>query len=119
MKARIACLPGDGIGPEVLREARRVLEVIGGEHNHEFEFVEADIGAIAIERHGEPFPKSTQEVCLTSTAVFLGAVGDPKYDSRPPAEKPERGLLALRSVRGGEAKPLPRLLDHARRTGAH
>ena len=46
MKARIACLPGDGIGPEVLREARRVLEVIGGEHNHEFEFVEADIGAM-------------------------------------------------------------------------
>ena len=107
MKARIACLPGDGIGPEVLWEARRVLEVIGGEHNHEFEFVEADIGAIAIERHGEPFPKSTQEVCLTSTAVFLGAVGDPKYDSRPPAEKPERGLLDLRRLLGNYANLRP------------
>ena len=86
MKARIACLPGDGIGPEVLREARRVLEVIGGEHNHEFEFVEADIGAIAMERHGTALPQSTQDVCLTATAVFLGAVGDSKYDHLPPAE---------------------------------
>ena len=64
MKARIAYLPGDGIGAEVLQEARKVLEVIASEHNHEFEFVEADIGAIAIERHREPFPKVTEEICL-------------------------------------------------------
>ena len=58
MKARIAWLPGDGIGPEVLREARRVLEVIASEHSHEFQFVEADIGGVAIERHGEPLPRT-------------------------------------------------------------
>src|SRR5213080_3794828 len=107
MKARIACLPGDGIGPEVLREARRVLDVIAGEHNHEFEFIEADIGAIAMDRHGTALPQSTQEVCLTSTAVFLGAVGDPKYDHLPPAEKPERGLLDLRRLLGNYANLRP------------
>src|SRR5947207_15599896 len=96
MKAVIAWLPGDGVGPEVLREARRVLEVIAGEHNHEFEFVEADIGGVAIERHGDPFPKETQNICLKSDAVFLGAVGDPKYDHLPPGKKCENGLLNLR-----------------------
>src|SRR5207247_1104290 len=74
MKARIGWLPGDGVGPEVLREARRVLDVIAGEHNHEFEYVEADIGGVAIERHGQPLPEATQDVCLRSDAVFLGAV---------------------------------------------
>ena len=87
MKARIAWLPGDGVGPEVLREARRVLDVIAGEHNHEFEYVEADIGGVAIERHGQPLPEATQDVCLRSDAVFLGAVGDPKFDHLPPGKK--------------------------------
>ena len=90
MKARIAYLPGDGIGVEVLQEARKVLEVIASEHNHKFEFVEADIGAIAIDRHKDPFPKVTEEVCLGSKAVLLGAVGHPKYDHLPPAERAER-----------------------------
>src|SRR5438876_10215224 len=107
MKARIAWLPGDGVGPEVLREARRVLEIIASEHNHQLEFVEADIGGIAIERHGEPLPKSTQDVCLTSSAVFLGAVGDPKYDHLPPGKKCENGLLALRTLLGNYANLRP------------
>src|SRR6058998_4301940 len=107
MKARIAWLPGDGIGPEVLREARRVLEVIAGEHNHEFEFVEADIGGVAIERDGVPLPQATQDICLKSDAVFLGAVGDPEYDHLPPAEKPERGLLDLRKLLGNYANLRP------------
>jgi 3-isopropylmalate dehydrogenase len=107
MKARIAWLPGDGVGPEVLREARRVLEVIAGEHNHEFEFIEADIGAIAIDRHGEPLPKETQDICLKSTAVFLGAVGDPKYDHLPPGRKCENGLLDLRKLLGNYANLRP------------
>ena len=107
MKARIAFLPGDGIGVDVLREARHVLEVIASEHNHEFEFVEADIGGIAIDRHGEPLPKETQDLCLSSTAVFLGAVGDPKYDSLPSAKKPERGLLGLRALLGNYANLRP------------
>src|SRR5262245_46628146 len=107
MKARIAFLPGDGIGPEVLREGRRVLEIVASEYNHDFEFVEADIGAVAIDRHGEPFPPATREVCIGATAVFLGAVGSPKYDHLPPAKKPERGLLDLRSSLGNYANLRP------------
>src|SRR5262249_3386638 len=103
MKALIAWLPGDGIGPEVLREARRVLEVIAVEQNHEFEFVEGDIGGIAIERHGEPLPQVTRDLCLKANAVFLGSVGDPKYDHLPPGKKCENGLLDLRKLLGNYA----------------
>jgi 3-isopropylmalate dehydrogenase len=107
MKARIAWLPGDGVGPEVLREARRVLEVIAGEHNHEFEFVDGEIGGVAIERHGEPLPQATRELCLKCDAVFLGAVGDPKYDHLPPGKKCENGLLDLRKLLGNYANLRP------------
>src|SRR5258708_9519593 len=107
MKARIAWLPGDGVGPEVLREARRVLEIIASEHNHEFEFIDGDIGGVAIERYGEPLPKVTQDICLKSTAVFLGAVGDPKYDHLPPGKKCENGLLDLRRLLGNYANLRP------------
>jgi len=107
MKALIAWLPGDGVGPEVLREARRVLEVIASEHNHEFEFVEADIGGVAIEHHGEPLPQTTRDICLKSNAVFLGAVGDPKYDHLPPGKKCENGLLDLRKLLGNYANLRP------------
>src|SRR6266446_4899594 len=107
MKALIAWLPGDGVGPEVLREARRVLEVIASEHNHEFQFVEADIGGVAIARHGEPLPQATKDICLKSAAVFLGAVGDPKYDHLPPGKKCENGLLDLRQLLGNYANLRP------------
>src|SRR5215510_8835134 len=107
MKARIVCLPGDGIGPEVVREARRVLEVIAAEQNHEFEFVEADIGGVAIERQGEPLPQGTRDLCLKANAVFLGAVGDPKYDHLPPGKKCENGLLDLRKLLGNYANLRP------------
>jgi 3-isopropylmalate dehydrogenase len=107
MKARIAWLPGDGVGPEVLREARRVLEVIATEHNHEFEFVEGDIGGVAIERYGEPLPTVTRDLCVKSDAVFLGAVGDPKYDHLPPGKKCENGLLDLRKLLGNYANLRP------------
>jgi len=107
MKAVIAWLPGDGAGPEVLREARRVLDVIASEHNHEFEFIEGDIGGVAIERHGEPLPRLTQDLCVKSKAVFLGAVGDPKYDHLPPGKKCENGLLDLRKLLGNYANLRP------------
>src|SRR6185295_17519631 len=107
MKALIAWLPGDGIGPEVLREARRVLEIIAAEQNHEFEFVEGDIGGIAIERHGEPLPQSTRDLCMRAKAVFLGSVGDPKYDHLPPGKKCENGLLDLRKLLGNYANLRP------------
>src|SRR5436190_22371084 len=113
MKARIAYLPGDGIGVEVLQEARKVLEVIASEHNHKFEFVEADIGAIAIDRHKDPFPKVTEEVCLGSKAVLLGAVGHPKSDHLPPAERAEGGLLRMRTVLGNFANLRPVVVPEA------
>jgi 3-isopropylmalate dehydrogenase len=113
MKARIAFLPGDGIGEEVLSESRRVLEVIAAEHNHEFEFIEADIGAVAIERHGQPLPQATRDLCLQSEAVLLGAVGHPKYDHLPPEKKPERGLLELRSLLGNYANLRPVIIHEA------
>ena len=107
MKARIAFLPGDGIGAEVLREARRVLEVIASEHNHTFEFVEGSIGGGAIDQYGEPLPKETRDICLGSNAVLLGAVGSPKHDHLPPSKRPERGLLDLRSMLGNYANLRP------------
>src|SRR5437762_114971 len=107
MRARIAWLPGDGVGPEVLREARRVLEIVASEHNHEFEFIDGDIGGVAIERYGEPLPKVTQDLCLKANAVFLGAVGDPKYDHLPPGKKCENGLLDLRKLLGNYANLRP------------
>src|SRR2546427_8958307 len=104
MKARIAWLPGDGIGPEVLREARRVLEIIAGEHNHEFEFVEADIGGGGIERHRRPLPKTTQNNSLKSTARFFRPAGGSKKKQPPPREKRANNLPGPPKPRGPYAK---------------
>jgi 3-isopropylmalate dehydrogenase len=107
MKAQIAFLPGDGVGPEVLAEARRVLVTIGRRFDHSFEIVEGDIGGIAIEKHDTPLPKPTMDLCRKSDAVLLGAVGDKKYDSLPASKKPERGLLELRTLLGNFANLRP------------
>jgi len=107
MKAQIAFLPGDGVGPEVLAEARRVLATIGRKFDHTFEIVEGDIGGIAIEKHDAPLPQPTIDLCRKSDAVLLGAVGDKKYDSLPAAKKPERGLLELRTLLGNFANLRP------------
>jgi 3-isopropylmalate dehydrogenase len=107
MKAQIAFLPGDGVGPEVLAEARRVLVTIGRRFDHTFEIVEGDIGGIAIEKHDTPLPKPTMDLCRKSDAVLLGAVGDKKYDSLPASKKPERGLLELRTLLGNFANLRP------------
>ena len=107
MKAQIAFLPGDGVGPEVLAEARRVLVTIGRRFDHTFEIVEGDIGGIAIEKHDAPLPQPTMDLCRKSDAVLLGAVGDKKYDSLPAAKKPERGLLELRTLLGNFANLRP------------
>jgi 3-isopropylmalate dehydrogenase len=102
MKAQIAFLPGDGVGPEVLAEARRVLVTIGRRFDHSFEIVEGDIGGIAIEKHDTPLPKPTMDLCRKSDAVLLGAVGD-----KPASKKPERGLLELRTLLGNFANLRP------------
>src|SRR5690625_2642981 len=97
MNKKIAVLPGDGIGPEVIRETRRVLDAVAKKFDHRLEYEEGDAGAIAIDRHGDPMPPSTLDLCKASDAVLFGAIGDPKYDNNPDAKiRPEEGLLKLR-----------------------
>ena len=96
MKKRVAVLPGDGIGPEVTEAAVKVLQVIGRRFNHTFEFGYGLIGGAAVDEHNTPFPKETIELCQTSDAVLLGAVGGPKWDQHPTHLRPEKGLLAIR-----------------------
>jgi 3-isopropylmalate dehydrogenase len=104
---RIAVLPGDGIGPEVTREAVRVLSTVADAGGYRFEFREYPIGATAIRQHGSPLPRPTLDGCLEADAVLLGAVGDPAMDALPPAERPEAGLLGIRRALGGFANLRP------------
>ena len=97
MKRRILLLPGDGIGPEVVREAKKVLQVVGERHALHLEFQEANLGGAAIDTEGSAYPESTESAAKGSEAILLGAVGGPKWDALPVAERPERGLLAIRS----------------------
>jgi 3-isopropylmalate dehydrogenase len=107
MSFKIAVLPGDGVGPEVCSEAVRLLRALGPFYTREFRFEEKLIGGAAIRAEGTPLPQSTLDACLMSDAVFLGAVGAPEFDHLPPAERPEAGLLRLRSVLGGFANLRP------------
>ena len=94
---KITVLPGDGIGPEVVSQAIMVLDKIGEKYNIKFEYTYADIGGIAIDKHGVPLPDETLEICKKSDAVLLGAVGGPKWDTLPGKLRPESGLLAIRA----------------------
>ena len=101
MNFKIAVLPGDGIGPEIVEQAIKVLEAVGTKFNYNFEFTEALVGATAIDRIGDPFPEETFKLCMDSDAVLFGAIGDPKYDNDPKATvRPEQGLLAMRKKLG-------------------
>ena len=101
MKLNIAVLAGDGIGPEVTIQAKKVLEAIAHQFNHTFIFKEALVGAVAIDKTGEPFPQKTLDLCLKTDAVLFGAIGDPKYDNNPSAKvRPEQGLLKMRKDLG-------------------
>lgn len=100
MEPRITLLPGDGIGPEVIAEARKVLDVIGRQFNHTFHFNEGLIGGIAIDETGNPLPEETLGACLESDAVLLGAVGGPKWSDPLAPVRPEQGLLGLRKALG-------------------
>ena len=95
---RIAVLPGDGIGPEVIREAVACLEILSIEQDLGLEFQEHDFGGIAIDRHGSPLPKATLDACRQADAILLGAVGGEQWDDA--AERPEAGLLQLREALG-------------------
>ena len=99
MKKNIAVIEGDGIGPEVTRQSIRVLNAIAAAFGHEFNYTYCLMGADAIDKTGEPLPDKTIEVCLSSDAILLGAVGHPKYDNDPGAKvRPEQGLLKLRQT---------------------
>jgi 3-isopropylmalate dehydrogenase len=97
MNFKIATLPGDGIGPEIVDQAIKVLKSVGSRYNHHFDFEFGLAGAIAIDKTGNPYPEETHELCMNSDAVLFGAIGDPKYDNNPRAKvRPEQGLLEMR-----------------------
>ena len=101
MKLNIAVLPGDGIGPEVTAQAEKILKAIGVEFDHKFVFKHADVGAIAIDKVGNPLPEKTLEICMSSDAILFGSIGHPKFDNDPSAKvRPEQGLLKLRKSLG-------------------
>ena len=100
MNKTIAVIRGDGIGPEIVKEAMGVLDAVAEKFGHTFTYKEAPMGGCAIDEFGVPLPDSSLETCLSSDSVLLGAVGGPKWDGQPSANRPERGLLKLRSAMG-------------------
>jgi 3-isopropylmalate dehydrogenase len=107
MRAHIAVLPGDGIGPEVTTAAVAVLRDVAGHAGHVIEFSEHAIGGSAIDETGEPLPQATIDACLGSDAVLLGAVGGPKWSDPQATVRPEQGLLGLRAALGVYANLRP------------
>lgn len=118
MKAKIAVLPGDGIGPEITDKAMAVLSKVGTQFGHEFSFEEALMGGIAIDKTGNPLPPETLTLCEGSDAILLGAVGGPQWSDPTAAVRPEQGLLQIRKHFGLFAnlrpvKAYPALAEHA------
>jgi 3-isopropylmalate dehydrogenase len=107
MRLKVLIVAGDGIGPEVTREAVRVLKVVAESGGHDFQFSEMPIGGVAIRQAGAPLPAPTLEAALSSDAVLLGAVGGNEFNSLPPGNRPEAGLLQLRHALGGFANLRP------------
>ncbi len=95
----IAVIEGDGIGPEVTRQAVKVLNAIANQYGHQFNYTYSLMGAVAIDETGAPLPEATIQHCLEADAILFGAIGHPKYDNDPSAKvRPEQGLLALRKA---------------------
>ena len=116
MHATIVLLPGDGIGPEIVAQAARVLRAVAERHGHEFTLTEHPVGGAAIDACGDPLPAETLAACRAADAVLLGAVGGPKWDDPDAAVRPEQGLLRIRKELGLFAnlrpiKPLDALVD--------
>lgn len=95
---KIAVIPGDGIGQEVIKQARKVLDAVSRKYNCKFEYTEVLMGGAAIDKFGEPLPQNTINVCKNNDAVLLGAVGGPKWDNLPGHLRPEAGLLGIRKA---------------------
>lgn len=96
----VVVLPGDGIGPEVVAQGVKVLETVAEKFGHSLKTTQADIGGLAIYKHGTPLPETTLNLCQGSSAVLLGAVGGPKWDDPSAKHRPEDGLLQLRKGLG-------------------
>lgn len=100
MHYKFIMLPGDGIGPEIVKQAERVLQSVAKKFGHEFELESHLIGGIAIDETGDPLPQTTIDACRSSHAVLLGAVGGPKWDDPTAKTRPEAGLLKIRKELG-------------------
>ena len=100
MNKTIAIIKGDGIGPEIVTEAMGVLDAVAAKFGHTFTYVDAPMGGNAIDKFGVPLPDSSLATCRNADSVLLGAVGGPKWDNQPAANRPERGLLKLREGMG-------------------
>ena len=101
MDYKIGVIKGDGIGPEIVTEAMKVMDAVGTKFGHKFNYTEVLMGACAIDATGTPLPDETLEVCKNSDAVLFGAIGHPKYDNDPNAKvRPEQGLLKIRKELG-------------------
>ena len=113
MKYHIAVIKGDGIGPEVIDEAVKVLQAVGTRYGHSFQYTYLKSGGDAIDACGQCLPEETVQKAKESDAVLLGAVGGPKWDSLPGAERPERALLGLRKELGLFANLRPAIMFDA------
>ncbi len=101
MNYTIAVLPGDGIGPEIVGEAVKVLDSVAARFGHGFEYTYAAVGAAAIDATGDPYPAETDKICREADAILFGAIGDPRFDNDPAAKvRPEQGLLRMRQSLG-------------------
>jgi 3-isopropylmalate dehydrogenase len=118
VKARIAVIGGDGIGPDVTAEAVRVLQAIATRFGHEFTLTEAAFGGVAIDQYGDPLPPATLQTCMESDAVLLGAIGGPKWSAPNTPVRPEAGLLRLRRQLGVYANLRPVTVHPALRSAS-
>jgi isocitrate/isopropylmalate dehydrogenase len=101
MKLKLAVLPGDGIGPEIMEQGVAVMKAVCAKFGHELSYEYAICGADAIDKVGDPFPEDTFQKCMAADAVLFASVGDPKFDNNPTAKvRPEQGLLAMRKKLG-------------------
>ena len=98
MKKNIAIIPGDCIGPEIMAEALAVLDAVAKRFGHTFTYTQAPMGGNAYDQFGDPLPRSSLDTCLICDGVLLSAIGGPKWDSLPKENRPETGLLRLRSA---------------------
>ena len=100
MNKTIAVIRGDGIGPEIVNEAIKVLDAVAEKYGHTFTYDDVDMGGVAIDKWGDPLPQAMLDKCLAADSVLLGAVGGPKWEGLPGPRRPEKGLLRLRAGMG-------------------